>query len=509
MADEAYWLFLCLLTFLVAIHFLSKRRQNNINRNRPPSPPSLPIIGHLHLLSDQFPYRSLHDLSSTYGGVILLRFGSRNVLVISSPSAVEECFTTNDIAFADRPQLLGGKHLNYNYTTIGACNYGQRWRNLRRLTTLELFSSSRVAAYSDSRREEAGLLLKELLVHEKGGVDLSSRFRGFAFNTMLRMVAGKRYFGYGKLESVGEEAKEFQDLIGEFVGIQGSSSPNDFFPILRWVDFQGLEKRMKCIMTKLDRFLQHLAHQQQKPQTMTTLIDVMLSLQETDPQFYTDETIKGVILVMLIAGTETASTTMEWAIALLINNPEAMNKLEAEIEEKVGVDRLLEETDIGKLSYLENVINETFRLYPPVPLLIPHESSEATKVSGFDVPKGTMLLVNAWSLQRDPELWEEPERFLPERFDESTKVQKKEKQKLVPFGAGRRACPGDVLGRKVVGLALGVVIQAFELSNIEGEGDDIDMEEGTGLTMCRANPLKVVCKPRTKAIADILMSTTS
>ncbi|CAN1223762.1 Cytochrome P450 81Q32 [Linum perenne] len=428
MADEAYWLFLCLLTFLVAIHFLSKRRQNNINRNRPPSPPSLPIIGHLHLLSDQFPYRSLHDLSSTYGGVILLRFGSRNVLVISSPSAVEECFTTNDIAFADRPQLLGGKHLNYNYTTIGACNYGQRWRNLRRLTTLELFSSSRVAAYSDSRREEAGLLLKELLVHEKGGVDLSSRFRGFAFNTMLRMVAGK-------LESVGEEAKEFQDLIGEFVGIQGSSSPNDFFPILRWVDFQGLE----------------------------------------DDQ------------VMLIAGTETASTTMEWAIALLINNPEAMNKLEAEIEEKVGVDRLLEETDIGKLSYLENVINETFRLYPPVPLLIPHESSEATKVSGFDVPKGTMLLVNAWSLQRDPELWEEPERFLPERFDESTKVQKK----------------------KVVGLALGVVIQAFELSNIEGEGDDIDMEEGTGLTMCRANPLKVVCKPRTKAIADILMSTTS
>ncbi|CAN0874832.1 Cytochrome P450 81E8 [Linum grandiflorum] len=230
------------------------------SRNLPPSPPSLPIIGHLHLLADQSPHRSLHGLSSTYGGVILLRFGSRKVLVISSPHAVEECFTTNDVAFADRPQLLGGRHLNYNHTTIRACNYCDRWRNLRRLTTLELFSSSRVAAYSDSRREEAGLLLKELLLQEKGGMvsNLSWRFRGFAFNTILRMVVGKRYFGYGKSDSVGEEANEFQYLIFEFVGIQGTSAPNDFFSILRWFDFQGLEKRTKRIMTKLDSFLQHL-----------------------------------------------------------------------------------------------------------------------------------------------------------------------------------------------------------------------------------------------------------
>ncbi|CAI0421130.1 unnamed protein product [Linum tenue] len=501
MVAGASWLSLALFLFLLACYFFPKRRPNS-SKLLPPSPPSLPIIGHLHLLSNHSPHRSLHNLAAKYGAVLLLRFGSRDVLVISSPSAVEECFRDNDVAFANRPHSLGGKHLNYNFSTIGACNYGDRWRRLRRLTTLELFSPPRVAAFAATRRVEAGLMLKELFHEAESGdrrVNLSSKFRGFAFNAMLRMVAGKRYFGYGELDSVGKEAKEFQDLIGEFTAIQGSSAPNDFFPLLRWLDFGSLEKRMKSIMNKLDGFLQRLVDTfREANHGGETLIDVMLSLQETEPEFYTDETIKGVILVMLIAGTETSSTTMEWAMALLLNNPEAMSNLASEINQNVGFGRLLEEADLPKLNYLQNVIDETLRLYPPVPLLIPHESSEETTVCGYNVPKGVMLLVNVWSLHRDPELWgAEPDRFLPERF-----TKKEVKYKLVPFGAGRRACPGDVLGKKVVGMALGALLQAFEFSRVHGV--EIDMAESTGLTMARAHTLEVLCKPRSTAMAELL-----
>ncbi|CAI0421305.1 unnamed protein product [Linum tenue] len=522
-AAGAYWLSLTLPFFLIAyLYFLLGTRLRR--RNLPPSPPSLPIIGHLHLLSTQSPYRSLRDLSAKYGAVLLLRFGSRDVLVISSPSAVEQCFSDNDIAFANRPLLLGAKHLNYNHTTIGACNYGDRWRNLRRLTTAELFSPSRVAAFSAARRAEAGLMLKEIFREaesgERRGVNLSSKFRGFAFNTMLRMVAGKRYFGYGESDVVDKEAEEFRDLIGEFSAIQGTSTPNDFFPLLRWVDFQGLEKRMKSIMTKLDDFLQHLVDGFRESRSKSpppspssssepgggTLIDVMLSLQETEPEFYTDETIKGVILIMLVAGTETSSTTMEWAMSLLLNNPESMSRLVSEIEQTAGTDRLLDETDLPNLNYLHNVIDETLRLYPPVPLLIPHESSQETRVCGYTVPKGAMLLVNAWSLHRDPELWTEPERFSPERFEgaEPAMKRKENKYRLVPFGAGRRACPGDLLGTKVVAMALGGLVQGFELGKID-EGVEIDMGEGIGLTMARVHPLEVLCKPRSGiAVARLL-----
>lgn len=149
----------------------------------------------------------------------------------------------------------------------------------------------------------------------------------------------------------------------------------------------------------------------------------------------------------LVAGTETSSTTMEWAMSLLLNHPQAMKKVVTEIEAKVGFDHLLDESDLEKLTYLQNVINETFRLYPPAPLLLPHESSSDCTVCGYDVPQSTMLIVNLWTMHRDPKLWVDAERFIPERFED----EEGPRYKLIPFGVGRRACPGAVLGRRVWG----------------------------------------------------------
>lgn len=209
---------------------------------------------------------------------------------------------------------------------------------------------------------------------------------------------------------------------------------------------------------------------------------------------------------MLLAGTETSAGTIEWAMALLLNHPEAMQKAWLEIHSNVGEDGLLDESDLPKLRYLNNIIDETFRLFPPVPLLLPHESSDDCTVCGFDVPRGTMLLVNTWALHRDPKLWENATSFMPERFESgggdqsATAASSGEGQnsKLLPFGAGRRACPGAVLGRRLVGLALGCLIQSFEWQRLSH--DLVDLTEGTGLTMSKSEPLEALYKPRSGMI---------
>ena len=192
---------------------------------------------------------------------------------------------------------------------------------------------------------------------------------------------------------------------------------------------------------------------------------------------------------LVIAGTDTSSITLEWALSNLLNHPKILEKARAEIDDKIGSDRLIDESDIENLPYLQYIVSETLRLYPPVPLLRPHYSSDDCKVAGYDMPRGTMLLTNVWAMHRDPGVWEEAERFKPERFEKEG-----EAQKLMPFGMGRRACPGVELGKRLVSLVLGCLIQCFEWERV-GE-ELVDMMEDKGLTMPKAIPLRAKCKSR-------------
>ncbi|GFS44197.1 cytochrome P450, family 81, subfamily D, polypeptide 5 [Actinidia rufa] len=392
------------------------------------------------------------------------------VVVVSSPLAVEECFTKNDITFANRPKLLAGKILNYDYTAVGFSPYGEHWRNLRRLISLELVSANRLTMFTNIRQEE----------RERGN--------------------------FGK-DAADEEARQFRDIMSEIVEVHGNSNLGDYLPVFQWLDIQGVAKRMVKLRKKMDEFFQLLIDEHRKTnrnesnisldepsgsnkERKKTLIDVLISLQETEPALHSDDTIKGLVLALVVAGTETSATTMEWAMALLLNHPEAMSKAVAEIDAHVGQDRLLDEQDLPKLTYLQNIINETLRLFPPVPLLVPHESSDDCTLCGFDIPRGTMLLVNLWTIHRDPELWVDATKFVPERFETG----EGEGYKLIPFGAGRRVCPGVNLGRRVMALALGALIQTFEWERVGKE--EIDLTEGIGLSMPKAKPLQALCRPR-------------
>lgn len=192
-----------------------------------------------------------------------------------------------------------------------------------------------------------------------------------------------------------------------------------------------------------------------------------------------------------MAGTDTMSISLEWAMALLLNHPDSMEKVRDEIDAHVPRDRLLDEEDLPKLTYLHNVITETLRLYPPVPFLIPHESSSDCTVSGYEIPKGTMLLVNLWAIHRDARVWDEAEKFKPERHEAG---RRREEEFMLPFGAGRRKCPGGGVATRVLGLALGTMIQAFEWERV-GE-ELVDMSHATGFSIPKVKPLEALCKPR-------------
>lgn len=195
---------------------------------------------------------------------------------------------------------------------------------------------------------------------------------------------------------------------------------------------------------------------------------------------------------LLLAGTDTSSNTMEWALSLLLNNPQVLHKAQMEIDTVIGNDRYIDESDLVRLPYLHCIINETLRMYPVAPILPPRESSADTIVGGYHVPKNTWLTLNIWAIQNDPNIWPDPRKFRPERF-ENVKGERMDYQ-FIPFGSGRRACPGEGLAMRIIGLTLGSLIQCFEWERMGEEQED--MQESVGVTMWKSKALCAKCRPR-------------
>ncbi|XP_065875771.1 cytochrome P450 81Q32-like [Euphorbia lathyris] len=500
---EENLLLIIFLTSLISLLALKHYKSIIHRKNHPPapSPPAIPIIGHLHLLKLPLLHHTLHNLSQKYGPIISLRFGSLPVLVVSSPSAAEECFTKNDIVFANRPRFILGKYLAYNYTTVAQASYGDHWRNLRRVSTIEIFSTHRLNVLRSIRKDEVERLVKNLCsssVEDFGKVEVKSKFQNLTYNIMVRMISGKSY--YGDEISNEKEAEYFRALLKEAVSHGGTSNPRDLLPFLNWIDGGRYEKKVINLAERLDdvyqRLIDEIRNKDGNLESRNTMIHHLLSLQEAEPEYYTDQIIKGLIQIMLFAGTDTSAITLEWALSNLLNNPSVLKKARDEIDNKVGQQTLLEAHDLSKLPYLQNIISETLRLHPAAPLLVPHISSDDCSVGGYHVPRGTILLVNVMSIQRDPKLWDDATSFKPERFDVDGEGEGHNKvMMMMPFGLGRRACPGSGLAQRVVGLTLGTLIQCFEWEKVSGK--EVHMGEGKGgFTTPKAQPLEAMCKAR-------------
>nr|UUY85546.1 camptothecin hydroxylase [Camptotheca acuminata] len=493
------------LALLLSILFIFRHFFRHSSK-LPPSPFALPIIGHLHLIRNSL-HQVLECLASQYGPILFLKFGTRSILVVSSPSAVEECLIKNDIIFANRPRSMILDLSSFNYSIFSWAPYGHYWRSLRRLAVVELFTSRSLQTSSNIRKEEIHNLLCHLFKFSKSGtqkLQLKYWFSLLTFNIITRLVAGKRCVR-DAVAGTDSGKQILEDLEGKFTS-KMPFNMCDFFPILRWFGYKGLEKILITLHKERDEFMQGLIDEVRRKRTCsaninsvtnrakTTLIEALLSLQESEPDFFSDTIIKSIISDMFFAGPETSTITLEWAMSLLLNHPEVLGKLRAEIDDHVGHGRLLDDSDLGKLPYLRCIINETLRLYPPTPLLLPHCSSEDCIVGGYEIPQGTILWVNAWAMHRDPKLWEEPTKFKPERFEG---MEGRERYKFMPFGIGRRACPGASMAIRTVSLALGALIQCFEWENVGP--DKREMSQGR-LTLPKAESLEAVSIPRPSAV---------
>ncbi|KAI9119895.1 hypothetical protein K1719_009284 [Acacia pycnantha] len=484
---------------LLVRHFWCRRY------NPPPGPKPWPIIGNLNLIGP-VPHSSLSALSQKYGPIMYLKLGFKDFVVISSADAAKAFLKTHGHTFSSRPKTTAGKYAAYNYSDILWAPYGPHWRQARKICFTQLFSQKSLEFSEYIRKEEMKNMLNELFISSGTTILLKDYLYSLNLNIISRMVLGKKYVekGYGGFMSW----EEFRKLVDDFAVINtGVANIGDLIPLLNFLDLQGYIKRTKDFSATFDRLLEHVLKEHEERRkgvenyVAKDMVDVFLKLTE-DPTLEVKlqrHSVKAITQDLLLGGIDTSSATIEWGMSEVLKNPEILKKATEELDRVVTRDRWVEDKDIVNLPYIEAITKEAMRLHPAGPVLPPTTSAVDgdSKVLGYDIPGGAQVIVNVWAIGRDPAIWENPNEFNPERFIGKDIDVIGHHFELLPFGAGRRICPGYTLGLKVVQVSLANLVHGFSWSlpgNMKVE--DLDMEETLKLTNSRKQPLEAVVKPR-------------
>ncbi|PKI74276.1 hypothetical protein CRG98_005333 [Punica granatum] len=457
----------------LALILLSRRFRRCWQLNLPPGPKPWPIIGNLNLIS-LLPHRSIHELSKKYGSLMSLQFGSYPVIVGSSMEMARAILKTHDVTFAGRPKFNAGKYTTYNYSDITWSQYGPYWRQARKMCIIELFSAKRLESYEYIRGEEMKAFLHDLYDLRESPITLKDHLSDLSLNVISRMVLGKRYTQKTKGSIVTPE--EFKKMLDELFFLNGALTIGDSIPWFNFLDLEGYVKRMKTLSKKFDKFLEHVLDEHDerrrgvKGYVAKDMVDVLLQLAD-DPNLEVKlerHGVKAFTQDLIAGGTESSAVTVEWAISELLRKPEVFKRATEELDRVIGRERWVEEKDIVNLPYIDAICKETMRLHP---------CREDCKIGDYDIPKGTRVLVSVW-----------PGRFLGKAIDV-----KGQDFELLPFGSGRRMCPGYTLGLKVIQASLANLLHGFDWK-LPGETrpEDLDMEEIFGLSTPRKVPLVTI-----------------
>ncbi|KAF6176806.1 hypothetical protein GIB67_025939 [Kingdonia uniflora] len=453
------------------------------------------------------PHKTLAVMVPTYGPLIHLRLGSVHVNVAASASVAAQFLKTHDANFSSRPKFSGAENGAYNYEDMVFAPYGPKWKLLRKICSVHLFSNKALDDFRHVRQEEVAVLTRALTRSGSDPVNLAQLLNVCTTNALARAILGKRVFGNGD-GSACQESDDFKNMVLEMMELGGEFNIGDFIPSLQWLDLQGITNRTKNLQKRFDNFLSKILEDHKisgsdggRHMDFISLLIRMKDDVNAEGVKLTDTNIKALLLNLFSAGTDTSSSTVEWAIAELMRNPTLLAKAQHELDTVVGKDRLVTESDLGQLPFLQAIIKETFRLHPSTPLSLPRTASESCEINGYFIPKDSTLLVNVYAISRDPNVWFEPLEFKPERFlpgsDKANIDIKGNDFEVIPFGAGRRICAGMSLGLRMVTFTTASLVHAFDWVLPEDQMvDKLNMDEAYGLTLQRAVPLVVHPRPR-------------
>ncbi|KAD3069187.1 hypothetical protein R6Q59_016837 [Mikania micrantha] len=481
---------LSFISIIACAIFISGRLDSPL----PPGPFPFPIIGNLLHLGDK-PHVSLATLAKRYGPLMSLKLGSKTTIVVSSPDIAKEFFQKHDHSFSSRSIPETGRVLDHDKYSIVFLPVGDQWRRLRRISKEYLFSLQRLDATETLRQKK----VKELLDHVSHCCTSEKvvNIGGVAFTTLLNMLSNFM-FSMDLTQYDSLSSQEFKDDVWGIMEVIGKPNISDFFPILKPFDPQGLIRDgtvyANKILNILDTIIDHRLQTRSTSSTNNDVLEVLLNLNQNNESEWSRTDIRHFFLDLFIAATDTTSSTLEWAMTELIHNPDKLKIARSEVIKHIGNNKnLVEESVITQLPYLHAVIKETLRLHPPAPFLIPHQAIQDVKIQSFTVPKNAQILCNVWAMGRDEKVWSYPESFMPERFLEVNLDYKGQNFELIPFGVGRRMCPGLNIAHRMLHVILGSLIYNFDW-RLEGNmrPQDMDMREKFGLILQKRVPLKVI-----------------
>ncbi|XP_057469329.1 cytochrome P450 84A1-like [Actinidia eriantha] len=476
----------------------------------PPGPKGLPVIGNMGMMN-QLTHRGLAKLAKQYGGLFHLRMGFLHMVAVSSPDVARQVLQVQDNLFSNRPATIAIRYLTYDRADMAFAHYGPFWRQMRKICVIKLFSRKRAESW-ESVRDEVDSMIRTVASSTGSTVNLGELVFALTRNITYRAA-------FGSISHEGQD--DFIKILQEFSKLFGAFNIADFIPWLGWADPQGLNERLAKARASLDGFIDSIlddhmhkhktrchkdSDQDQEP--TTDMVDDLLAFYSEEAKVtesddlqstikLTRDNIKAIIMDVMFGGTETVASAIEWAMAELMKNPEDLKKVQQELSDVVGLHRRVEESDFDKLTYLKCALKETLRLHPPIPLLL-HETADHAEVAGYSIPARSRVMINAWAIGRDPNSWSDPESFNPSRFlKENVPDFKGSHFEFIPFGSGRRSCPGMQLGLYALEMAVAHLLHCFTWELPDGmKPSELDMDDVFGLTAPRAFRLMAVPTPR-------------
>ncbi|KAJ0031672.1 hypothetical protein Pint_13901 [Pistacia integerrima] len=470
----------------------------------PPSPFSIPIFGNWLQVGNDLNHRVLASLAQTYGSVFLLKLGSKNLVVVSDAELATQVLHTQGVEFGSRPRNVVFDIFTGNGQDMVFTVYGEHWRKMRRIMTLPFFTNKVVHHYSNMWEEEMDLVVDDLKRDEKvrsKGILVRRRLQLMLYNIMYRMMFDAKF--ESQEDPLFIEATKFNS---ERSRLAQSFEYNygDFIPLLRPFLRGYLNKCRDLQQRRLAFFNNYYVQKRREVMAangekhkITCAIDHIIDAEKKGE--ISEENVLYIVENINVAAIETTLWSMEWAIAELVNHPEVQHKIRNELSTVLNGNPVTE-SNLHQLPYLQATVKETLRLHTPIPLLVPHMNLEEAKLGGFTIPKESKVVVNAWWLANNPKWWKNPEEFRPERFLEEESATDavaggKVDYRFLPFGVGRRSCPGIILALPILGIVIAKLVSNFEMKT-PPEMEKIDVSENGGqFSLHIANHSTVVFNP--------------